>query len=68
MAHHPATHTAAPHNQEFSGPKHHQGQGRETLRLISSRKAALSFEVNIMMYLFLQFREMLPASLVANFR
>ena len=67
MANHPGTRTAAPHNQEFS-PKHHQGQGRETLRLISSHKAALSFEVNIMMYLFLQFREILPALLMANFR
>lgn len=31
------------------GPKYHQGQGRETLHLTSSRKAVLSFEVNVMM-------------------
>ena len=31
-------------------------------------QAVLSFEVNVMMYLFLQFREILSASLMTNFR
>lgn len=43
-------HRTASHNKEFSGPKHQQCQGGETLGLISNHKVTLSFEVNIMMF------------------